>query len=695
MNPRYRGRHQSVLGSRRQRGIAAVYAGVAIVALLASAALAVDVGQLYYAQREMQRSASLAALDGVQVASGCSLTSGTPGTLAQVASTVATSLATNDATSSKYNKVVPLLTAYPGGLPMVELGTTILSGSPANPALGTPANPTVFRVFAPLPAGSSSTDSVRVNLARLTPVPFVPFPGYKPAGGTLRASATAQQPAIGTFTLGTEVLNLNLQNSILATLLCLPNDTTCQARIIALNVAGSTAGLAQVGVSPSALGIAAGLSAQDLANPITLAATVVTPSEILGGLSASVGASADVSGVLQALASASTNPVGVPLGTLLGTVDMAASQVPYVDLMDLILALGESATRAENGGVVPIMLPTSIAIPNATANYTFLKIGAPPQPGTGPAGVAKAMTAEIQILVRSQLSLANTVTSALNGILGVLGTSISVSNINLGVDLSVAQASAFLDSLGCPGAASQNPSASLSAIPSLATLSIGTFSGVPSSTNAPPLSTGSAPLLTATVKAVGGLASVNLNVVLNGGAVTTTIGNTNRIDLPLPVTMYDHIVPTGNAAQPYYAARGSTISQTPAAVADNPQTVGSSGLFNSAFSTLTSSLAGNLTTTSSTGATQLCVLVVCVPLSSIANPLLNGVVSTITPVLTGASLPNGTPVAGVGTTLDSLVGDLLSALGAQVGTATVTMNTVTVAPPQLVTTCRPGTTDCS
>lgn len=66
-------RHQggAAAGMRRQRGAAAVFAAISIIAALAAIGLALDLGRLYYAQRDLQRLANMAALDSVRVASGC------------------------------------------------------------------------------------------------------------------------------------------------------------------------------------------------------------------------------------------------------------------------------------------------------------------------------------------------------------------------------------------------------------------------------------------------------------------------------------------------------------------------------------------------------------------------------------------------------------------------------------------------
>src|SRR5690606_20780764 len=56
---------------RRQTGAAAVFAAIAAGAGLTALALAIDVGRLYAAQRDLQRIANLAALDAARVTGGC------------------------------------------------------------------------------------------------------------------------------------------------------------------------------------------------------------------------------------------------------------------------------------------------------------------------------------------------------------------------------------------------------------------------------------------------------------------------------------------------------------------------------------------------------------------------------------------------------------------------------------------------
>jgi uncharacterized membrane protein len=62
---------RAIASRRRQTGAVAVFAAIAAGAGLAALALAVDVGRLYAAQRELQRTANVAALDAARVAGGC------------------------------------------------------------------------------------------------------------------------------------------------------------------------------------------------------------------------------------------------------------------------------------------------------------------------------------------------------------------------------------------------------------------------------------------------------------------------------------------------------------------------------------------------------------------------------------------------------------------------------------------------
>ena len=623
----------------RQRGVAAVFAAVAMIAMLSATALAIDVGRLYTAQRDLQKLADLAALDAVRVASGCAgASTGLPAGLAEAVAETTSSLARNG-------------TAADGITAVTELGRrTTLDGE---------------QRFETLPDTSALRDAVRVRLSR--PMPTRLIPGLTgDAEGQLTAFAVAAQPARGELSIGSDVLNLNggLLNSVVGGLLCAAGDAVCQAQVVALNVAGN-AGLLSAGVTLEQLATALDLEVQDLANPVVLAAQTPLASDVLEGLSRSLSGSVNgsVTTLLAALADAARgNPEGVPLAGLLGPVTEVAGEVPFVSLLDLIVGLGQ-ATQAASGAPIRLHLADAVSIPNVSEVHAFLTVIEPPQfSGMGPAGQTRAATAQLRLQLRLAVTALQSTSNALNGVLALLGTSVNLSAINLGVDVEVARAEAFLDALQCPRRDINNglPVASLSTRTAAATVQLGTYTG--SGATAPPLQTAAAPLLTAQVSAVFGLASTTLRVMLNQPASASAGGGLQVLDDVTRYELPDEVL--------VYIADGAPLAPPST---ENPQRAGNSQALSSLFSSLFASL--SLSTSSSAGGSNLCVLFVCVPLSGLLDPLLAGVSAVLGPLLTG--------VGGVG---DALLDPLLNALGVQVGGATVTLHAVEIPQPQMVTT---------
>ena len=60
-----------MLRPSKQRGAAAVFVAISLLAGLLGVALAIDLGRLFFAQRDLQRMANMAALDAARVGSGC------------------------------------------------------------------------------------------------------------------------------------------------------------------------------------------------------------------------------------------------------------------------------------------------------------------------------------------------------------------------------------------------------------------------------------------------------------------------------------------------------------------------------------------------------------------------------------------------------------------------------------------------
>lgn len=668
--------HASAGSARhRQRGAAAVFVAVFITALIAVLLLVLDIGRLYYAQRQLESEANMAALAGAQIVSGCSGSNpGTPGDLAAVTTAVLQSLNDNRGTVGGIADLGPpanLLSTGIGGSPAVELGETVV------------ASDGVTRTFKPLTAGDPNIDSVRVNLSAPQPASFLmSFFSSSNSGRRLYASATAKQAAVGSFYLGTGVANLSggLLNQLLGGLLCAPGDTACQNSVIALNVASSSAGLAKVGVSLGQLSTALGVSVKDLSDPLTLATQTPVLSKVLNGLASSLGstASASVTGLLSNLASAvSGNTQQIPLGQLLGAVDGIASNVPFIDLQSLILALGTASQAGTGGQVQPIQLPVNLNVPGVAQVYSFLKIGAPPQlGGPGPAGQTTAKTAEATVMIRISAgtllnSLLGAVQSLLNGLLNAVGsllginTSVSLlsSNLNLGVDVAVAPATASLDTLTCPTATS-SPVAGLSTDTAIATVTVGSFSG--SAASAPALDTTQTniPLVEAKIDATHlllGLANLgSTDVKFSLGLTGVGVGGTGSQNLA-PVDRFSVISQAGSSPPNYFLADGAPTSGKTAT--DNPQTLGSPVSVG-----LTLGLNETQTGSGLVGA-----------LSNLVANLISGVKLLVQPLI---SLVNGLATA--------IINPLLQTLGIQLGASTVTMNTASFNQPTIQTNCLPG-----
>src|SRR5688500_14361779 len=69
MNRRNRLSSRSPLN--RQRGASMILTGISLVALVSALVSALDVGNMYSAQRQLQRQTNMAALDASRVVSGC------------------------------------------------------------------------------------------------------------------------------------------------------------------------------------------------------------------------------------------------------------------------------------------------------------------------------------------------------------------------------------------------------------------------------------------------------------------------------------------------------------------------------------------------------------------------------------------------------------------------------------------------
>ena len=624
----------------RQRGAAAVSAAILMVALIALLALGVDVGRLYYGQRDLQRLANIAALDAVRVVSGCAA-DGVPGTQAEAAAEVQASVNRNQPDGSGGG-----VTAF------TELGRQL------------PGTAGAIRQFELLPGGDFRQDSVRVRLTGSNPARIFPLlTGDR--DDTLTAVAVAQQPATAAFTVGTEVVALSngLVNNLLAGLLCQVGDLACQSGVIALNVASSTTGLANVQITAEQLATAVGLSVEDLSNPTNLDGTVVLGggSGVFSQLGGTLGGS--VAGLVGQLGSLASNNSPIPLRDLLDPALGALSpDTPVINLFDLLMALGQAA-NADSSGARSVELPNvEVAVPSIAGLpgvqlHTFLRIIEAPRIGTGKVSEAVANNAQVRLEVRASVDL-----GAAGGLLKVtvegLGGSLSTP-LNIGIDVTAAQAIATLESLQCPSADVNGgmPVVVVGVENSLANVDIGTFSGAPSAGSG--LSeTGAVPLLGLPAIPILLPSGLNLQLGLNAD-----IGSSQGDSTPEFRDFEKRT--TSNGATEYRACGAGGSGCAARSEYSNPQTVGT-GV---SIEALEVSLIGGLSAGSCPPLNLLCIF---------TQGSLGTVVDSINDLLNEVLAPLVNDLA------DLVINPLLGALGVGLGSAELTLQAVSVAQPRII-----------
>jgi len=672
---------------RRQRGAPPQFGAVAMIALIISLLLGVNIGMLYYAQLDLQKQATLAAIAGAQVGSGC-LNGGVPGTLAEVTAQVQQSLGLNPGTVTS-----AALTGI-NGLPAVRLGwVNSASGQSvtddSNKTFTTPKDGQYHFVELTKPEGDSHMNAVQVNLTQLAPA-ILGGTFITGAPATLKASATAKQQALGSFYIGTTLASLNAQNAallkpLLSALLCGGSASSSCVSQVGL-VVGSYTGLVGANISlGNLLGAATSVDA-NITDLSSLLSTDLTLPQWLGILGSTLSNTVDgttgqlsggVAGLVTGLAGvADTSGSSFSLGSILNTAGLdlnpavsgIVGAVPFVDGLDLLQALGEAALAGPGGTVRPITLPGLVDIPGVATINAYVSVGAPAKFAFGPAGSTSASTAEITLMIRISAgqaisglqSLLNGVLNGVLGLLSLLGIQSSITALppplNIGIDVLIANAAANLNTLQCPSSGTPTPNAGISGDTAVATINVGPFNGASTATPTPLSSSNTYTYTLAELKiSAGALGSTDTAITLGlssvGVGVTPfTLQNITQFITP----------PTGNPLT--YIAYGAP-SYPAATNGDNPQTVGSNANL---------SLNLQLNTVQKSG-------------SGLVGALL-GLVASLVSAVEGVldaviSLVNGL--------INAVIDPLLSLLGVQAGSATVIMDSVTVAPATVVTTALP------
>ncbi len=162
----------------KQGGAVSVFAAISIGAALSALALAIDVGRLYAAQRDLQRVTELAALDAARVSGGCL---GMP----------------DDPATAAYNEVLQSVTRNSRSragvaADQVEIGLDVRADNG-------------LRGFRPTTAATAH-NAVRVSLRQPAPARLLPL---MPAPPTLRAVAAARSRPSASLHIGSTLLSTN------------------------------------------------------------------------------------------------------------------------------------------------------------------------------------------------------------------------------------------------------------------------------------------------------------------------------------------------------------------------------------------------------------------------------------------------------------------------------------------------------
>jgi uncharacterized membrane protein len=649
---------------KAQRGSAAAFAAVAVVAMLLSTLLSINIGRIYYAQRDLQKLANMGALAAVEAGSGCAPGATSRNTAAAQARVLAILQANLPGESS--SQVAGLLTTI-NGISGVQLGMETTNG--VNPTSGKTDN---LYHFVALKDGNPAIDAAVVNLTTTSPslIGAAFFPGFSPV--SLNASATAMQRPLGAFTIGSTLANLNTQNSALLN----PLLSALLGTSLNLSAVDYT-NMASVQLSLANLEVAAGVN--DLNSLLALNTNLAGVQQLLAAATAQVNPSVAnlVTGLTLGTAQAGQN---VPLAQLLGNVAEGlnpavtdvASLVPSLDLLDLLQQAGEAA--AGNSPNSFLTLQGTPSVPGLISNYVFVSIQQPPQTsGYGPVG-STAQTAQITVHLRTSVDTSATgivgaVLGLLNGLLTLLG-GITISPINLGLDLYIANATATLDSLTCPTAATPHPTATIGVNSHLATLYLGTFVG--NAQNNPALATTSANFLQ--IQGTGLLGLISATLGLQTGSVGPAyVGNTTGATAG-PFTVYGTPYQPSATTSPQtyiYAACNDTVANPPSCGSTtdptNPANPIPTGDIVSGISNLLGQLFNN---------NNLIVNVAGIPLGAILDPLISAL--------------NTLLVAPLSALVDAILDPLLQLLGVQIASATVMMTGVETGQQTIVNNNLPG-----
>ncbi|KVO27732.1 hypothetical protein WJ74_25830 [Burkholderia ubonensis] len=634
---------------RGQRGTVSVLATVWVLVALVTLG-AIDIGNLFFQRRDLQRIADLSALAAVQSLDPSDTSCG-------AANTAALNNARANETSNTVTTGAPARGQDQVAATCGRWDPQVYAGQPA--------------YFAPAASGMTQLNATQVTVARTMRYSFLGVVSMLGAGpGTMSATATARASAIDTFSISATLASVDpvWLNGILSALL---------GTSVSLTLADYQA---LAGANIKLLGISTALGAGTVNGLVDLSVTVPT---LIGNLSAYVGAlqagGGNGPGYVAQLQAAST-ALGKLAGASVGNTTVVVANAPnallnislgnpqsgadaQVNLLDLLTTAAQVA--AYNKGHA-VSLNTGVTLPLGASGFNVvslqLQVLNPPSIAVGEAGLlpngtwrTQASSAQIGVYLNVQ-----TPSIPITGALGLSGLiDLTLSGINLPIYLLVGgPAMASLAATKC-GSATTPSTTTIVATPGIAKLCI----------SAPPSGTLNLSNVS-TCPPAGTLQLLNLQAsTLSSPPVS--LGVSASISNPVL-----QIVGTASSSAPYAGYPSATpyhFCNAPAGLA-TPVSCGSGWVSpstasspNSYWTTYVNNLGASLgTALSNINLNAITILGVPIPL----GPLLNAIGSLVLqPVLSA---------------LDAVLVPILGLLGVQVGQATVHQISLTCNAAQLV-----------
>ena len=261
-------RGNRLAAARAQRGVAVIFAAVSLLTLLSAVALAIDIGRLYYANRDLQRLADLAAIDGARVHSQCLGSAG----IDEVTAEVNASLRRN---------------RLPAGVtPVTRLGLRRVGADG-------------LQYFEPA-AGTAIGDSVQVTLTRATPARILPlFAGEE--SRTLTSRAAAQSSWGASYQIGPP-LDATVSGRF---------KPAFQSAVLRANVASGSAGVADA-LSASVSVADLDIDTRDFTDPLPDTEVPIPVLGLLAQIEAALNATGDAAAALAVSSYADAVAIGRP-----------------------------------------------------------------------------------------------------------------------------------------------------------------------------------------------------------------------------------------------------------------------------------------------------------------------------------------------------------------------------------------------